>query len=183
MTFPTLEAAPVVGIRRYPPRNKLTAVIPIAFSSLSRSTRTEHPKMASSSCAKSCFPTAILTHPTPALPFSDDEGAWFGFEQEYFLEKDGEHLGFPKAVILNHRANTTAVSAYKNVGDIGRAIVDEHLDLCLYAGINHEGINAEVAMGQWEFQVFGKGSKRAADQIWVARFLLLRLCEEYGVDM
>ena len=38
-------------------------------------------------------------------------------------------------------------------------------------------------MGQWEFQVFGKGSKRAADQIWVARFLLERLCEEYAVDV
>ena len=50
---------------------------------------------------------------------------------------------------------------YNNVGDVAREIVEEHLDLCLDAGINHEGINAEVAKGQWEFQVFGKGSKRA----------------------
>ena len=64
---------------------------------------------------------------------------------------------------------------YKNVGDIARQIVEEHLDLCLAAGINHEGINAEVAKGQWEFQIFGKGSKKAADQIWMARYLLLRL--------
>ena len=35
---------------------------------------------------------------------------------------------------------------------------------CLDAGINHEGINAEVAKGQWEFQIFGKGSKTAADK-------------------
>ena len=55
---------------------------------------------------------------------------------------------------------------YKNVGDIARKIVEEHLDLCLDAGINHEGINAEVAKGQWEFQIFGKGSKKAADEIW-----------------
>ena len=26
-------------------------------------------------------------------------------------------------------------------------------------GINHEGINAEVAKGQWEFQIFAKGSQ------------------------
>ena len=25
----------------------------------------------------------------------DDPGAWFGFEQEYFLYKDGRPLGFP----------------------------------------------------------------------------------------
>src|SRR6266436_5662352 len=57
---------------------------------------------------------------------------------------------------------------YKNVGDIARKMVDEHLDLCLAAGINHEGINAEVAKGQWEFQIFGKGSKKAADEMWMA---------------
>jgi glutamine synthetase len=69
------------------------------------------------------------------------------------------------------------------VGDIAREIVDEHLDLCLEAGINHEGINAEVAKGQWEFQIFGKGSAKAADDVWVARYLLLRLCEKYQVDV
>ena len=26
----------------------------------------------------------------------DDEGAWFGFEQEYFFYKDGRPLGFPE---------------------------------------------------------------------------------------
>ena len=72
---------------------------------------------------------------------------------------------------------------YENVGDIAREIVDKHLDLCLDAGINHEGINAEVAKGQWEFQIFGKGSKTAADQMWVARYLLIRLCEKYKVDI
>ena len=72
---------------------------------------------------------------------------------------------------------------YKNVGDIARKMVDEHLDLCLAAGINHEGINAEVAKGQWEFQIFGKGSKKAADEMWMARYLMLRLTEKYGVDI
>jgi glutamine synthetase len=40
-----------------------------------------------------------------------------------------------------------------------------------------------VAKGQWEFQIFGKGSKKAADEMWVARYLLARLCEKYGVDV
>src|SRR5204862_2388049 len=34
-----------------------------------------------------------------------------------------------------------------------------------------------------EFQVFGTGSKPAADQVWVAHYLLLRLGEQYKVDV
>ena len=72
---------------------------------------------------------------------------------------------------------------YSKVGDVARKIVEEHLDICLAAGINHEGINAEVAKGQWEFQIFGKGSRRAADEMWIARYLMERLTEKYGIDI
>ena len=114
----------------------------------------------------------------------DDPDTWFGFEQEYFLYKDGAPLGFPAGGgFPPPQGEYYTGVGYKNVGDVAREIVDEHLDLCLAAGINHEGINAEVAKGQWEFQIFGKGSKRAADEVWIARYLLLRLCESYGVDV
>ena len=43
--------------------------------------------------------------------------------------------------------------------------------MCLEAGLNVEGINAEVAVGQWEYQIFAKGAKEAGDQIWVSRYL------------
>lgn len=114
----------------------------------------------------------------------DDPDAWFGFEQEYFLYQDGVPLGFPSGggFPAPQGEYYTGVG-YKNVGDVAREIVDAHLDLCLAAGINHEGINAEVAKGQWEFQIFGKGSRTAADQVWLARYLLLRLTEKYGVDV
>ncbi len=114
----------------------------------------------------------------------DDEGAWFGFEQEYFFYKDGRPLGFPEtgypapARPLLHRRGAIRTSVR-----FAREIVEKHLDLCLFAGINHEGINAEVAKGQWEFQIFGKGSKRAADEMWMARYLLQRLTETYGIDI
>src|SRR6187200_3501326 len=113
----------------------------------------------------------------------DDLGAWFGFEQEYFFYKDGRPLGFPETGYPAPQGPYYTGVGYKNVGDIARKMVEEHLDLCLFAGINHEGINAEVAKGQWEFQIFGKGSKKAADEVWIARYLLLRLCERYGVDV
>ena len=49
------------------------------------------------------------------------------------------------------------------------------------AGLNVEGINAEVMMGQWEFQIFAKGAKEAGDQIWIARYLLERVAERYDM--
>jgi len=107
----------------------------------------------------------------------DDPDTWFGFEQEYFLWKDGRPLGFPADGFPDPQGEYYTGVGYRNVGKIAREIVDTHLDLCLAAGVNHEGINAEVAKGQWEYQIFGKGSKTAADQVWVARFLLARLCE------
>jgi glutamine synthetase len=113
----------------------------------------------------------------------DDSEAWFGFEQEYFLYKDGAPLGFPREGYPAPQGEYYTGVGFKNVGDVARRIVDEHIDLCLAAGINLEGINAEVAKGQWEFQIFGKGSKRAADEVWIARYLLLRLCESYGIDI
>ncbi len=113
----------------------------------------------------------------------DDEDAWFGFEQEYFLFKDGRPLGFPEGGFPAPQGPYYTGVGFSSIGSTAREIVEQHLDLCLEAGINHEGINAEVAKGQWEFQVFGKGSKKAADDVWVARYILMRLCEKYGIDV
>jgi glutamine synthetase len=123
-------------------------------------------------------------HPTNSrATIPDDPGTWFGFEQEYFLFQNGRPLGFPEEGYPAPQGPYYTGVGYKNVGDIAREIVEAHLDLCLDAGINHEGINAEVAKGQWEFQIFGKGSKKAADEVWIARYILERLCEKYDVDV
>jgi hypothetical protein len=53
--------------------------------------------------------------------------------------------------------------------------------MCLEAGLNVEGINAEVAAGQWEFQIFAKSAARAGDEIWLARYLLERTAEKYDL--
>ena len=130
------------------------------------------------------MPDMVTPHPSNTrATIIEDEGAWFGFEQEYFLMKDGRPLGFPTQGYPDPQGEYYCGAGFDAVGDIARDIVEEHLDICLDAGINHEGINAEVAKGQWEFQIFGKGSARAADQIWVARYILQRVCEKYGVSV
>jgi glutamine synthetase len=113
----------------------------------------------------------------------DDPDTWFGFEQEYFFYQDGRPLGFPAEGYPKPQGEYYTGVGYANVGDVARELVNKHLDLCIDAGINHEGINAEVAKGQWEFQIFGKGSKKAADEMWMARYLIMRLCESYGIDI
>lgn len=113
----------------------------------------------------------------------DDNDFWFGFEQEYFLwdSKTNRPVGFPAGGFPGpqgpYYCSVGASNAY------GRHIVEEHLDACIDAGINVEGINAEVATGQWEFQIFSKGAKHAGDQIWIARYLLERIGEKYGVSI
>jgi len=114
---------------------------------------------------------------------ANDPDFWAGFEQEYFLYQDGRPLGFPEDGYPGPQGPYYCGVGFKYMGSIARQIVEEHLELCLAAGINHEGINAEVAKGQWEFQIFAKGSTKAADDVWIARYLLMRLCEKYEVDV
>ena len=111
----------------------------------------------------------------------DDDDFWFGFEQEYFLWNPDTNLppGFPAGGYPPpqgpYYCSVGARNAYK------RDLIDEHLDLCLEAGLNVEGINAEVAAGQWEFQIFSKSAKKAGDEIWLARYLLERTAEKYDL--
>ncbi len=104
---------------------------------------------------------------------------WFGYEQEYFFTnpEDGTILGWEDGTPRPQGDYYCGVGA-GNV--IGREISEAHMDVCLAAGIMIAGTNAEVALGQWEYQCFGKGL-RAGDDLWASRYLLQLIAEDYGV--
>jgi len=112
----------------------------------------------------------------------DPTECWFGYEQEYTLFKGPSPLGFPAGA----RFPAAQGMYYCGVGADevkGRDLVEEHMEMCARAGVRLTGINAEVMPGQWEFQVGGPGAygTLAGDHLWVARWLLYRLGEKYGI--
>ena len=64
-----------------------------------------------------------------------------------------------------------------------RDLIEAHYRACLYAGVNISGINAEVMPSQWEFQVGPCEGISMGDHLWMARFLLVRVAEEWGVKV
>jgi len=114
-----------------------------------------------------------------AEKFADQEPL-FGIEQEYTFFKEGRPLGFPPNGFPAPQA-----FYYCGVGAdevFGRDVVEAHLEACLDAGLGISGINAEVMPGQWEFQVGPLGPLDVSDQLWVARWLLYRIAEDFGVS-
>ena len=112
--------------------------------------------------------------------FADGQAFWWGFEQEYFLTKDRKPLGFPEGGYPGPQG-----LYYCGVGGNqvkGRKVVEDHLHKCLEMGIELTGINAEVAVGQWEFQCFGDDTLKACDDLWISRYLLYRIAESHGLD-
>ena len=64
---------------------------------------------------------------------------------------------------------------------MGRDIVEVHTQACIDAGLSICGTNAEVMPGQWEFQIGPVGPLDVGDQLYVARWLLHRIAEDFDV--
>jgi glutamine synthetase len=106
------------------------------------------------------------------------EDLWFGFEQEYFI------YDRKNKCVLGHDENNLEPQGkyYCGVGEYvaGRDFVEEHTNMCLNYGIDITGTNAEVALGQWEYQVFSQGKLKGGDDLWITRYFLYKISEKYG---
>ena len=110
----------------------------------------------------------------------ENEEAWFGIEQEYTFFQGRNPLGWPQGGYPAPQG-----PFYCGVGAdevFGREIVEDHMEACMEAGIMISGINAEVMPGQWEYQVGPLGPLAVSDELWISRWILYRLGEEYGVN-
>ena len=105
----------------------------------------------------------------------DDIDEWVGYEQEYTLFKGGKPYGWPA---IGEPPPQGDYYCGRNIGD---KVSREHLNACIEAGISICGTNAEVMLGQWEYQIGAGGSIHMSDDLWVARWLLERICEKHEV--
>ncbi|MEX1021730.1 MAG: glutamine synthetase GlnII [Dehalococcoidia bacterium] len=106
--------------------------------------------------------------------------SWFGIEQEYTFFEGIRPLGWP-----DNGFPAPQFGYYCGVGSdeiFGREIVEAHSDACMAAGLAIAGTNAEVMPAQWEFQIGPVSPLEAADHMWVARWLLYRIAEDFGVS-
>jgi len=121
--------------------------------------------------------------------FDQDKGEndpWFGVEQEYSIfQPIGTGLRWPLGWVPGSYPKPQG-PYYCSVGstyNYGREIMDMHMKVCLAAGVQIFGTNSEVMPGQWEFQVGTSRGIDIGDHLWMARYLIYRTAEQFGVDI
>ena len=113
---------------------------------------------------------------------------FIGFEQEYTIIQNGKPYGWPQIGEPRAQGPFYCGAGFGQVH--GRDLVEEHLSMCQEANLSIYGVNAEVMLGQWEFQIGYRGipNEKAdpltiSDQLWIARYILYRVSEFYDVQI
>ena len=170
--FPEAGRASAVGLRRQLRPARPRATLRIACSNRSRSIPTARTNGAIVMC-EVMLPDGS-PHPRNArATILDDPGAWFGFEQEYFFYKDGRPLGFPRGRLSRRRrANTTPASATRT-----SATSPARSWTRISTSASTPASTTKASMPKWprasgNSRSSAKAPRNAADQMWVARYLL-----------
>lgn len=117
---------------------------------------------------------------------------WFGIEQQFYIMKScKEHVTEKSTIPLGwgseyKREPRPQGQYYCSVGSsntFGRVVAEKAYHLCLEAGINASGMNAQVGIAQWEIQVGPCEGIVASDQLMVMRYILERVAEQHGVQI
>eukprot|EP00461_Guttulinopsis_vulgaris_P004806 UN04808 len=101
------------------------------------------------------------------------------------MSKEDEHcpLGWPNNKGEGLKPAGHYYCGTGTAGAIGRQVMDSHYRACLYAGLDIHGTNLEVAPSQAEYQIGPCNGIDTADQLWMSRYIMLRVAELYGVNV
>ena len=112
-----------------------------------------------------------------------DIDEWVGFEQEYTLFPKYGHKGDDRPFGWVDYEEPPPQGDYYCGRNAGELIMKKHMNACIQAGISICGTNSEVMLGQWEYQIGAGGSIHMSDDLWVARWLMERICEHYDLSV
>ena len=134
-------------------------------------------------------PTATNNRFRANNKFNDklDELPWYGIEQEYFMMFNNGTLdndlppSFKDNTIPKEQGDYYCGVGSQNIQF--RKLAEKHYEYCLFACLKISGVNAEVAPNQWEYQVGPCLGIVAADQLWISRYILHKLSEEFNINV
>ena len=97
---------------------------------------------------------------------------------------DGVEVFTSKNVVVTDLVVGSLLKQLRDTGIAGREIADEHMKKCMMAGLKISGINAEVMVGQWEYQIGPVDAVNGSDQLVMSRYILERVaeCESISLD-
>ena len=144
-----------------------------------------------------CYDSKMTPHITNTRKSCEDmatlfayQECLFGIEQEYTIfERNTNNLSVEGCNLPYgwKQHNNPEVGGqgpyYCSIGgdrNFGRNISMEHLKLCLEAGVQICGTNAEVMASQWEYQIGICDPLRVCDDLWMSRYILQRITEKYN---